>query len=67
MSKKVDSPLVLLLFFFSPVQHMYVAEYFRFISNSGQIDIRLQIHEKKKKKQKTDKPINQPIYFDILL
>lgn len=35
---------------------MYVAEYFRFISNSGQIDIRLQIHEKKKKKQKTDKP-----------
>lgn len=46
---------------------MYVAEYFRFISNSGQIDIRLQIHEKKKKKQKTDKPINQPIYFDILL
>lgn len=31
-------------------------KYFRFISNSGQIDIRLQIHEKKKKKQKTDKP-----------
>lgn len=33
-----------------------MAEYFRFISNSGQIDIRLQIHEKKKKKQKPDKP-----------